>query len=135
MALTSSKRSRITFSLSFEKQIESPSKRRTWTDASQCERLQTHRRVLTVCGVTLRKNQDPEHWTRGCRCRRGAVTVMEQTGEAGNSRPWTEDKADWLVSVWRAELQDTNHNKVQWRRTGRLRSDGPVTWVNNVALF
>ena len=72
---------------------------RIWTDASQSEQLQTLRSVLTVRDVTLRDARpDPcakppahfELWSY--------VTGMEQSEDAENSSPWTEEETKCLIN-------------------------------------
>ena len=73
---------------------------RIWTDASQSEQLQTLRSVLTVRDVTLRDARpDPMRQTTRL-FRVVELSGMEQSEDAENNSPWTEEETKCLINLW-----------------------------------
>ena len=109
---------------------------RIWTDASQSEQLQTLRSVLTVRDVTLRDARpDPMRQTTRL-FRVVELRGMEQSEDAENNSPWTEEETKCLINLWgdgsvQAKLEGMYRNKSIYESLSRsLRERGfRRTWL------
>lgn len=112
---------------------------RIWTDASQSQRLQTLRSVLTVRDVTLRDAR-PNAPVRPLTARLFRVVELDINGmeqeDAENISPWTEDETKCLITLWgdgsvQAKLEGMYRNKSIYESILRsLRERGfRRTWV------